>query len=63
MGPADGSHKSLRGALVRRENVKHYRLMLEQTADEAERKKLHKLLAEEQQKQVEAGDPPDRNCK
>ena len=44
---------------VRRENVKHFRLLLERTTDEAQCKKLHKLLAEERQKQVEAGDPAD----
>ena len=47
------------GRFVRRENVKHYRLLLERTTNEAERKRLQNLLAEERQKQIEAGDPLD----
>jgi hypothetical protein len=42
---------------VRRQNVRHYRLLLDQ--NEAERKKIQMLLTEEQQKQTDAGDPPD----
>lgn len=42
---------------VRRENVKHYRLLLEKVTDEAERQRILKLLAEEQKKQRDAGDP------
>jgi hypothetical protein len=42
---------------IRRENVKHYRLLLETVTDEAERQKILKLLAEEQKKQRAAGDP------
>jgi hypothetical protein len=41
---------------VRRENVKHYRELLKTTTDEAERQKILKLLAEEIQKQKDAGD-------
>jgi len=41
---------------VRRENVKHYRELLKTVNDEAERQQLLKLLAEEQQKQKDAGD-------
>ena len=33
---------------IRRENVKHYRLLLETVTDEAERQKILKPLAEEQ---------------
>ena len=32
---------------VSRENVKHYRLLLERTPDEDNRKSIHRLLAEE----------------
>jgi hypothetical protein len=42
---------------IRRENVKHYRLLLETVTNEAEREKILKLLAEEQEKQRAAGDP------
>jgi hypothetical protein len=41
---------------VRRENVKHYRELLKTVKDEAERKKILKLLAEEVEKQKDAGD-------
>ena len=41
---------------VRRENVRHYRELLKTAKDEAERQRILKLLAEEQQKQKEAGD-------
>ncbi|MGE5166041.1 MAG: hypothetical protein ACM3IH_18720 [Sphingobacteriales bacterium] len=40
-----------------RENVKHYRLLLETVTDEKVRQEILKLLAEEQQKQRAAGDP------
>jgi hypothetical protein len=36
---------------VIRENIKHYRRLLETTTDERERTRLHKLLAEERQKE------------
>ncbi|MGC2827114.1 MAG: hypothetical protein WA322_23285 [Pseudolabrys sp.] len=42
---------------IRRENVKHYRHLLEQTTDEAERQRIMRLLAEEEKKQRDAGDP------
>ena len=41
---------------VRRENVKHYQELLKTVKDEAERQRILKLLAEEQQKQKDAGD-------
>jgi hypothetical protein len=41
---------------VRRENVKHYRDLLERSADEKHRSRIKKLLAEEEQKQIDAGD-------
>ena len=41
---------------VRRENVKHYRELLKTVKDEAERQQIQKLLAEEVQKQKDAGD-------
>jgi hypothetical protein len=41
---------------IRRENIKHYRRLLEQTPDEAERQRILKLLAEEEKKQRDAED-------
>ena len=41
---------------VRRENVKNYRHLLEQTTDEAGRQRVMKLLAEEEKKQRDAED-------
>jgi rubrerythrin len=42
---------------IRRENIKHYRELLKTVKNEAERQRILKLLAEEQQKQKDAGDP------
>jgi hypothetical protein len=42
---------------IRRENIKHYCLLLDTVTDEAERQKILKLLAEEREKQRAAGDP------
>ncbi|MGZ3410178.1 MAG: hypothetical protein ACXWJW_09515 [Xanthobacteraceae bacterium] len=41
---------------IRRQNVQHYQKLLESTQDEDERTRLRALLAEEQQKQTDAGD-------
>ena len=41
---------------IRRENVRHYRELLKTAKEEAERQRLLKFLAEEQQKQKDAGD-------
>jgi hypothetical protein len=41
---------------IRRENVKHYRELLKTVKTEAERQQILKLLAEELQKQKDAGD-------
>ena len=41
---------------IRRENVKHFRELLKSTKEENERQRILKLLAEEQQKQRDAGD-------
>lgn len=41
---------------IRRENVKHYRELLKSAKEEAERRRISKLLAEEQEKQKDAGD-------
>ena len=41
---------------IRGENIKHYQELLKQVKDEAERQRILKLLAEERQKQKEAGD-------
>jgi hypothetical protein len=41
---------------VMRENIKHYRRLLETTTDECERTRLHELLAEERQKEKRLGD-------
>ena len=52
-GRAEGSGLD---RFIRRENVKHYRLLLAQITDEAERRRIEKLLAEEIKKQRDAGD-------
>lgn len=41
---------------IRRANVKHYREQLKNVTDEVEQQRILKLLAEEQQKQKDAGD-------
>jgi primosomal protein N'' len=41
---------------IRRQNVQHYRLLLERVTDEAERQRIQKLIAEEERKQRDAGD-------
>ena len=41
---------------IRRENVKHYQDLLTTVKEEAERQQVLKLLAEERQKQKDAGD-------
>ena len=41
---------------IRRENIKHYRELLKTVKNEAERQRILKLLAEEQQKQKNEGD-------
>lgn len=46
---------------IRRENVRHYRELLKTAKDEPERQQILKLLAEEQQKQKDAGDPADED--
>jgi len=56
MGSIDQSEAA---RFVRRENVKRFRWLLEQAPVEAERTSIQTLLAEELQKQVEAGDPLD----
>jgi hypothetical protein len=38
---------------IRRQNIEHYRRLLETVADERERHRILKLLAEEQKKQAE----------
>jgi rubrerythrin len=42
---------------IRRENVRHYRQLLETITDEAERQRILRLLDEEQKKQQAAGVP------
>jgi hypothetical protein len=42
---------------IRRENVRHYRELLETLTDEVGRQKILQLLAEEVKKQIAAGDP------
>jgi hypothetical protein len=44
-------------ATLRRQNVERYRHLLEGVTQEPERQRILKLLAEEQQKQKDAGDP------
>ena len=38
------------------ENLKHYRELLERTADEQQRKHIKKVIADIKQMQIEAGD-------
>ena len=42
---------------IRSQNVKRYHRLLERVTDELDRQKIFNLLAEEQQKQKDAGDP------
>jgi hypothetical protein len=44
---------------IRRQNVDHFRRLLETVTDHAERNRILKLLSQEQQKQNEAEDPPE----
>jgi hypothetical protein len=44
---------------VHRENIKHYKQLLERTTDEAERRRILKLLAEEEA-QLELDNPPQK---
>jgi len=44
---------------IRRENIRRYLALLERTTTEVERQRLLKLIAEERQKQKDAGDPPE----
>ncbi len=44
---------------IRRENIRHYRDLLERVTDEAERRRILRLLEEEQRKQQDAGDKAD----
>ena len=46
-----------RDKFVRRQNVTRFKRLLETALDETDRQRLLKLLAEEQQKQKDAGDP------
>jgi len=41
---------------IRRENIKHYRQALKDAKTDSQREQIKKLLAEEEQKQMEAGD-------
>ncbi len=45
---------------IRQRNVDRYLLMLKIETNETMRARLLSLLAEEQQKQKDAGDPPNR---
>ena len=44
---------------VRRRNVERYRHLLETVTQESERQRILTLLAQEQQKQKDAGDPSE----
>jgi hypothetical protein len=44
---------------VRHENVKHFEDLLTRVTDPAERERIEKLLKEERQKQIDAGDLTD----
>jgi hypothetical protein len=45
------------GEFVRSQNVKRYSRLLERVIDESDRQQIINLLAEERQKQKDAGDP------
>ena len=45
------------GELVRSQNVQRYRRLLERVTDVSDRQHIINLLAEERQKQKDAGDP------
>jgi len=45
---------------IRQENIKHYRELLQLTNDRAQRRKILKLLAEEEAKQPLPDDPAHR---
>jgi hypothetical protein len=42
---------------IRYQNVERYRRLLERVTEELDRQKILNLLAEERQKQIDAGDP------
>jgi hypothetical protein len=42
---------------IRRQNVAHYRRLLESTTEDPKRQTIFKLLAEEQQRQKDSHDP------
>ena len=42
---------------VRSQNVERYRRLLERVSDKSDRQQITNLLAEERQKQKDAGDP------
>jgi hypothetical protein len=44
---------------IRRQNVEHFVSLLATVKDEGQRKSILALLAEERQKQKDAGDPPE----
>jgi hypothetical protein len=44
---------------IRCQNVERYRRLLERVTQEPDRQIIINLLAEEQRKQKDAGDPPD----
>jgi hypothetical protein len=44
------------GEFIRSQNVKRYRRLLERVTDESDRQQIINLLAEERQKQKDAGD-------
>jgi hypothetical protein len=45
------------GQFVRSQNVARYRRLLERVTEESDRRQIINLLAEERQKQKDAGDP------
>jgi hypothetical protein len=45
------------GQFIRAQNVERYRRLLERVTEESDRQTIFNLLAEEQQKQKDAGDP------
>jgi hypothetical protein len=47
---------------VKRENIRHYRRLIEQTTDESERRRLEKLLTDEEAREcLEAPHRPEQS--
>ena len=57
MSDSPDERRKITDRFVRRQNIQHYNQLLNSVTDDTERKRLLKLLAEERQRQKDAGDP------